>query len=144
MPQGATSGLAPRVEKVQADVEPVATAGNTLETNIGEVPGNPGETWTVTSVTYTPNAAITGVNTNTRLLELRNRRQDGTGNVLVASLQFNAGVNAAADDETTITLTGVAADKVVNPGDILAWRSVAVGTGITDPGGLAQAELDRD
>jgi hypothetical protein len=144
MPQGATSGQQPKVENIQQSVPPVATAGNSQATDVAEVPGASGDTYTVTSVSYTPAADITGVNTNTRLVQLINAGTDGNATTVVASLQFNAGVNAFDDDEIALTLSGTPANLVVSPSQILRWESNAVGTGITDPGGLAQVVLDRD
>jgi hypothetical protein len=98
---------------------------------------------TVTRVEYIPEAVITGVNTNTRRVELRNAGQGGAGAVVPASLQFNAGTNAAANDERVLTLSGTAADLLVTAGDTLVWRSAAVGTGLADPGGLVRVTLSR-
>jgi hypothetical protein len=97
----------------------------------------------VNSVTYTPNAAITGANTNTRAVRLRNRGQAGAGTTVIAELQFNSGVNATSMDEKVITLSATAADLVVAEGDVLEWFSDAVGTGLADPGGLVQVAIGR-
>ena len=99
---------------------------------------------TVTAVSYTPDAAITGANTNTRRVALVNRGSAGTGTTIVAELQFNSGVDAVAGDEETITLSGTAANLEVTQGDILAWESEAVGTGLADPGGLVQVGIRRE
>jgi hypothetical protein len=144
MPQGQTSGLAPLVKTISSPVGPVATAGNSLATDVAEVPGNAGETWTVTSVSYTPTADITGAATNNRTVQVVNAGTDGNGTTVVASLQFVSGTNASDDDETALTLSGTPANLVLSPGQILRWESNAVGTGITDPGGLAQVVIDRD
>jgi len=98
---------------------------------------------TVTGVTYAASVAITGAATNTRKLTLYNRKQDGTGTTVVATLQFNSGTNAAAYDETAITLSGTAANLAVAAGDVLAWQSDSVGTGLADPGGLVTITLSR-
>lgn len=98
---------------------------------------------TVTSVSYTPDQTITGVTTNNRTLSLINKGQDGSGNTVIATLAFNTGVNAPADDEKQIPLSGVAANLVVAAGDILAFASVHGGTGLADPGGLVQVGIDR-
>jgi hypothetical protein len=97
---------------------------------------------TVTGVKYIADAAITGANTNTRSVSLINKGQAGAGNVVVATLQFNAGVNAPAQDDVSLTL-GVAANLVLAEGDNLVWRSTSVGTGIADPGGLVQVSVSR-
>ena len=100
-------------------------------------------TGTVTECRYVPEAAITGANTNTRRVEVVNKGQGGAGTAIVASLQFNAATNAAANNEVTLTLTAVAADLVVTEGDTLQWRSIAVGTGMADPGGSARVTVSR-
>lgn len=95
---------------------------------------------TATRVVLIPQATITGVNTNTRRVEVRNKGQAGAGTTVVASLQFNAGVNGPADDEVVLTLTGTAADREIAEGDVLAVNTVAVGTGLADPGGTVRVE----
>lgn len=115
----------------------VATAAS--DTNIlGEVK----QDGTVSGVSYTPDASITGVNTNTRILRVVNRGQSGGGTTLVASLQFDSGVNATAGDEKALTLSGTPANLSVSAGDVLALESNAVGTGLADPGGLLQVDID--
>jgi hypothetical protein len=144
MPQGVTSGLAPRVEKISAVVQPVAAAVD-LNTDIGEVPAD-GDTWTVTSVSYTPKADITGATVEYRTFSLVNTGVDGNGTTVVATLPFSATtVTALDDDEKAITLSATAANLIVAAGAILQWQSVHSGsTGLADPGGLVQVELDRD
>lgn len=117
---------------LQTPVQPQATAGSNLNTNVFRVPSS----GTVSSVTYSTVTAITGANTNTRSVSLVNKGQAGAGTTVIATLQFNSGVNTTASDEKTITLSSTAADLVVTAGDILQWQSTAVLTGIADPGGL--------
>lgn len=83
-------------------------------------------------VAYTPEALITGVNTNTRQLQLINRGRDGLGAVVVASVQFNLGTNAPAGAPFLLT----AGNLAVREGEQLEWRSNHIGTGLADPGGL--------
>lgn len=137
---GTATGQAPYVQKLKEVVQPVATPGNDLNTIIGksEVVG------AISKVTYVPITTITGADANTRKVELYNKKQDGTGTTLIATLQFNAAINAAAGDEKTITLTAVAADLNVAVGDVLQWQSTHVGTGIADPGGEMFVEITRD
>lgn len=118
-------------------VAPVATAGNSLNSTVLVVPSD----GTVTAVTYTPPTAITGANTNTRSVSLVNKGQNGAGNTVVATLQFNSGTDAAASVPRTVTLSGTPANLNVSSGDVLQWQSTAVGTGITDPGGLVTVGL---
>lgn len=98
---------------------------------------------TVTSVTYTPEAAITGAATNHRAIRLRNRGAAGTGTTVIAELAFDAGVNAAAFDEVTIPLTATVANRAIAEGDILEVFSDSIGTGLADPGGVVQVAIGR-
>jgi hypothetical protein len=110
-----------------------ATAGSDLNTNLYVVPRD----GTVSAVAYAPVTAITGANTNTRSVSLVNKGTDGTGVTVIATLQFNSGVNAAAGTPTPVTLSGTPANLAVTAGQLLQWQSTHVGTGIADPGGLA-------
>jgi hypothetical protein len=130
---------APRVVTLDQHANPVATVGNTEDTTVGKAP------WAgvVTKVEYVPDAAQAGAATNSRTLQLFNRRQDGTGTSLVAELALVSGVNLVAADAKDITLTAVVADKTFAAGDEFEWISLAVGTGIADPGGLVRVELTK-
>jgi len=130
---------APLVRVREAEVPAVATAGNDDDTVIGQAPF----AGTVSKVEYVPEAAITGAATNNRTLSLINKGQAGSGNTVVASLNFGNGTNAAANNEVALTLSATASDLVVTEGDTLVWRSLHVGTGITDPGGLAKVTYSR-
>jgi copper(I)-binding protein len=123
---------APFGSGVARNAIPVTTAGNS-QTTIVTVMGRDA---TVTSVTYTPAAGVTGANTNTRSVSLVNKGTDGSGSTVIATLQFNSGVNATAAVPRTITLSATASDLQITSGQVLQWQSTAVGTGITDPGGL--------
>jgi hypothetical protein len=98
---------------------------------------------TVTAVTYSPDGTITGAATNNRTVSLVNRKQDGSGNTVIATLNFANGTNAPAGDEKAIPLSGTPANLVVASGDVLEWQSTHVGTGIADPGGLVKVAIDR-
>jgi hypothetical protein len=130
---------APLVRVIESNVPAVSTAGNSDDTVIGQAPF----AGTVTDVEYIAEAAITGAATNNRTVTLVNKGQAGAGSTTVASLTFGAGTNAAANDDTTVALSGTAANLTVAEGDTLQWRSVAVGTGIADPGGLVRITLSR-
>jgi len=130
---------APMTTTVETDVQPVAAAGNTLDTVIGQAP----YACTVTGVKYIPAATITGAATNNRTVSVVNKGQAGAGTAAVATLNFASGTNATANDDRVITLSGTAADLVLAAGDTLQWRSVPVGTGITDPGGRVVVTLSR-
>lgn len=130
---------APLVQKLSANVANVAAASD-LSTIVGEAPF----AGTVTGVTYTPKADLTGANTESRTVSLINKGSDGNGTTVVATLAFVSGVNATDFDEKAITLSGTAANLVVAAGDVLAWVSTHVGsTGLADVGGLVQVEITR-
>ncbi|MEU3125815.1 hypothetical protein AB0I87_18740 [Streptomyces sp. NPDC049952] len=130
---------APFVQVIERNVPAVSTAGNDDDTVLGQAPF----ACTVTSVQYVPEAAITGAATNNRTVSLVNKGQAGAGTTTVASLSFDNGVNAVANDEKIITLSATAANLVLAAGDTLLWRSIHVATGITDPGGVVRVTLSR-
>ncbi len=129
---------APYILKLNIPTEGAATAVDDT-VMLGESP----YAGTVTEVTYTPDTGITGANTNTRRLALINKGQSGAGTTVVAELQFDSGVNSTTGDEKNITLSVVAGATTLVAGDILAWFSDAVGTGIADAGGLVQVSISR-
>lgn len=133
-----TSGQAPHASTIDANLSAVA-AGSDLQTVVGEAP----EAGTIARVAYIPVSTVTGANTNSRTLTVTNRKQDGTGTTVAATLALTSGVNAAADDEKAVTLSGTAANLAVAAGDVITFESTHVGTGIADPGGRVVIELDR-
>jgi hypothetical protein len=129
----------PMVRKLQTTLAATAAAAD-LSQSVGEAPF----AGTVTSVSYTPKADITGANTESRTLTLVNKGSDGNGTTVVATLAFTSGVNASDYDEKAFTLSLVAGATTVAAGDILAAVSTHVGsTGLADPGGLVQVEITR-
>jgi hypothetical protein len=98
---------------------------------------------TVTSVTYSALANVTGANTNSRTLRLTNHKQDGSGTTVVAELPVLLGVNLTAFDEKVVPLSSTAADRVVSAGDILEQVSVPIGAGLAGPGGTMYITLER-
>ena len=96
------------------------------------------------SASFVPNALITGADTNTRRHRLVNKGSGGAGSAVAAELQYNNGINAAANDEKTITASATAADLAVVEGDIIAFQSTHIGTGLADPGGLLIVVVTRD
>lgn len=131
---------APLVRVIDANVPAVSTAGNDDDTIVGQAPFN----CTVTAVEYVPEAGITGAATNHRTFSLVNKGAAGSGSTTVASLAFDSGsVTATANNERAITLSGTAANLDLTAGDTLLWRSVHIGTGITDPGGLVRVTVAR-
>lgn len=97
----------------------------------------------VTAVSYTPEAAATGDNTNARTFTLVNKGQAGVGTTVIATLALTTGVNLVAFDEKAATLSVTASDLVVTQGDELAWVSTHTGTGVVDPGGAVIVKGNR-
>lgn len=95
----------------------------------------------VASVTYYPNAAATGANTETRTLRVYNRTTGG-GTTLIATLALTLGVDLTAKTAKTFTLTATLGDRVVSAGDLLEVKSDHSGsTGLADPGGRIEVEI---
>lgn len=141
------TGQFPLVQTFFETVGAVA-AGSDLETPVCAAPF----AGTVTSVTYIPRTTLTGANTDSRTLSLINKGQSGSGTASVAAKAFTSGVNAAANDETALTLDttdatsdGIYENRVVAEGDVLTFKSLHVGsTGLADPGGTVKVVISRD
>ncbi len=130
---------APLTREFSATI-PAASANAAQDQTVCEVPFD----GTVTSVTFTPEADITGATTNYRTFRLVNKGTNGNGTTVVASLAFSTGSVTASDfDEKEITLSATAADLVVTEGQILAWDETIAGTGLASPGGQVRVTLSR-
>jgi hypothetical protein len=129
---------APLVNVIQQDVPAAATAVSD-DSVIAQSPF----AGTVSAVQYVPEAAITGAATNNRTVSLVNKGAAGSASTVVATLTFASGTNATANNEVSLTLSSTAADLVVAEGDTLQWRSIANGTGLADPGGVAKVSVSR-
>lgn len=129
---------APLIRRVETTL-PALGAGVAGDQSVDEAPFAA----TVSGVSLTPEAAITGDNTNTRTLTLVNKGQAGAGTTVVATLAFTTGVNGVAFDERAFTLSAVAGATTLVDGDILAVVETVAGTGLANPGGLVQVELTR-
>lgn len=128
------------VQERLEETVPAVTIAATADQVIGEVT----KAGRVTSVTYTPEAAVTGAaSPNSRTLTLVNKTGAGLGSTTIATLALVSGVNLVAFDEKDITLTATVADRVVAAGDELVWVSTAVtgGGGLVDPGGHVVVEI---
>lgn len=128
---------APLVVRLSANMEATAAGADAAQVVRAPIDG------TVGAVTYVPEALITGVDTNSRTLQVVNKGQDGTGATVVATLALTSGKSAPAYDETALTLSAVAGALNVAAGDVLAIQTNHVGTGLADPGGLFTLTLNR-
>lgn len=119
---------------------PAAIAAAAQDQTIDTVPWD----GTVTSVTFTPEADITGATTNYRTFRVVNKGQDGNGTTVVASLAFSTGSVTATDfTPKTITLSATPANLVVAAGDVLAWDETVAASGLASPGGEVRVVLSR-
>lgn len=129
----------PMRTKVNVEREPVTILATGSDVVQAPFAGN------VVGVTYTAIAAVTGAaSPASRTLSLINRGQTGVGTTVVASLALLSGVNLVAFDEKVIPVSVTASDVLVADGDILEFRSAAVGgTGLVDPGGTVEVTFER-
>ncbi|MCX5888068.1 MAG: hypothetical protein NTY36_01285 [Deltaproteobacteria bacterium] len=86
--------------------------------------------------------AVTGADTDTVSLALRNLGAAGAGTVDIASLALVSAVNMGADTPKVIPLSATAADLLVAAGDVLTFRQVKVGDGQAIPAMHGQVEYE--
>lgn len=129
----------PLVRKFETTL-PATAAGADYTQALGEAPFAA----TLTAASYTPEANITGDDTESRTLTIVNKGADGNGTTVMATLAYETGVDATDFNEQAFTLSAVADATDAAEGDIIAVHSTHVGaTGLADPGGLVQVELTR-
>jgi len=115
-----------------------ATADATLPVFIAPFAG------TVSAISYTAVAAVTGAATDTRTLTLVNKGAAGDGTTVVGTLALVNAVDLVAFDEKALTLSVVAGATTVAAGDVLAFVSTHGGSsGLADPGGLVTVKVTR-
>lgn len=98
---------------------------------------------TVSACKYYPDAALTGDNTNHRVLTLYNRKADASGTTVLAQIDLVTGANLVKWVEKGITLSVVAGALDIAAGDILTWSTVHNGSE-ADPGGVVRVVADRN
>lgn len=99
---------------------------------------------TLAAASLIPLTVLTGANTESRTLQVFNRGQDGSGTTLMASKAFTSGVNAPAEDETTLTLSVVAGATTIAAGDVIEVKSLHVGaTGLAGVQGIVRLQISR-
>jgi hypothetical protein len=96
---------------------------------------------TLVRVSFVANATLTGVVTNNRTFNLYNRTASGVATTVMATKNFTNTVNAPVCQDTTIPLSATPANLLVVQGDVLQWESLHVGTGVADPGGMVEIEI---
>lgn len=129
---------APLAGKLTEQV-PAAIAAAGQETIIGEAP----YALTVTGVSFTPIANITGATATKRTLVVINKGLDGNGTTVVATLDFTTGVDATDYDEKAFTLSVVSGALNVAAGAVLACVETVASTGTANPGGEVAVDFTR-
>lgn len=129
---------APLAGKLSADV-PAAGAAVAQDTVVGEAPF----ALTVTGVSFTSEAAVTGATATARTFTLVNKGQAGAGSTVVATLALIDTVDLVAYDEKAFTLSVVAGATTVAAGDVLELHEVVAGAGTAHSGGQVQVDYTR-
>lgn len=128
----------PLVRKLETTI-PALGAAVAGDQTIGEAPF----ACTLTSASFTPEAAITGATATARTFTIVNKGAAGAGTTVMATLAFIDAVNGVAFDEKPFTLSAVAGATTAAEGDVLAVVEAVAGGGTANPGGLVQVELTR-
>lgn len=130
---------APHVVILQQAVPGQGTAGTDSTFVIGKAPF----AGTVTAVSYTTSAAITGHAANNRTFSVINKGAAGSGTASVAAVTSNASNSFTAYDEKALALSGTAANLAVAAGDVLMFNSDANADGVADPGGVVTVTISQ-
>ncbi|HXI16591.1 MAG TPA: hypothetical protein VNM48_09475 [Chloroflexota bacterium] len=136
---GISTGNFPNVDVLRKALPAeAAAAGGEYSIGVVEYAG------VVSEVRYIPEAAITGVATNNKSINIRNRGTDGAGALLPATTTFAAGTNGVAFDFLNLTLIATLASRDVAAGSVLTVQTLVNGTGLALPAGTIEVEVTRD
>lgn len=138
---GAATGQVASVQTLRARLPAEGTAGTGGTYAVGRTPAAAGA---VSAIRYIPDTAVTGAATNNKKLAVQNRGADGTGTTEIGSITFASGTNAPQLDDTTVPLSGTAANLDVAAGVMIAVVTTVNGTGIVLPAGLIEVDIARD
>jgi hypothetical protein len=117
-----------------------AAAGTTVPGILGEVPVQESEQhWQISRMSVTAPTLVTGNNTNSGTLNVRQMRA-GAQVAVVGTLALVTGVNLAAETPVQIPTTGT---PDLLAGDVLEVQYVQIGTGLALPAGTeVKAEIN--
>lgn len=129
----------PWIQTMEADTVGCAAATNQY-TVIGRAP----YACTVTAVAYIPEDSVTGLTlaTAARTLTVFNRGTGGSSTTSVATRTVSSGTDLTNCLPFSLTL-GTAANLVLASGDVLELESLAITTGVLDPGGKILVTYSR-
>lgn len=129
----------PFTAEIKATIPAQSTADTEQDTIIGEAPFG----GVLASASLTPEAAVTGNNTNSRTFTIVNKGASGAGTTVMATLALPTGTNLVAYDEFPFTLSATAADLVVAEGDVIVCNETTPGTGVAHGGGVVSVKFSR-
>lgn len=97
---------------------------------------------TITGVSWTPAAAVTGGNTHTFSIAVQNKGTAGVGTTAVTTTKaYTSGINSVAFDIEELTLSSTAADLNVSAGETLTLKRTITGNGLAQPHGLVEVRF---
>jgi hypothetical protein len=115
-----------RVFTATTVANPAAQA--TTDYTIAVIP--PGLTGNITAVTFTGDAVITGVDTNSARHDVIIKGLTGGDTRVAATKTYPNGVTTVAFDETALTVTTTAANSAVVPDDVIAFSVVKLASNV--------------
>lgn len=96
----------------------------------------------LTAVTYTPETAVTGDDTNTLKLQLRNKGVGGAGAVgVTADKKYGTGVDLTAFKPDALVLSATLTERDVDIDETVALNKTEDGTGLALPEGVVTLEF---
>jgi hypothetical protein len=111
------------------------TAATTNRWNVGRLPTGA----KITSVTWIPDAAVTGANTNNFALQLQNGGSAGQGTTgVTAAKTYASGTDSVANTPEALTLSGTAANLLAAAGDVLVLARTVNSSGLASPSGTLE------
>lgn len=96
----------------------------------------------LTAVTYTPEAAVTGDDTNNLILQLRNKGTAGSGTTAVtATKEYDTGTDLTAFVPDALAVATTAADRDIDVDETVALNKTETGSGLILPEGIVTLEF---
>lgn len=115
-----------------------ATAGNADKWVIGRAEFD----LKVVRVTWIPEAAVNGANTNNFTLAVINAGKNGAGTTAVTTTKtYASGTNSAARVAEAFALHATEANREVSRGDVIVLNRTVNGTGLASPNGVIEVQV---
>lgn len=98
----------------------------------------------LTAATFTPETAVTGNDTNTLKVQLRNKGLLGVGTTAVTPVKkYGTGTDLVAFKPDDIPLSATLADRDIDVGEVVALNKTEDGTGLALPEGVMTLEFQH-